>query len=116
MVTTGSEANEAAIKLAKTYGLRTHGPAKRVVVSFRNAFHGRTMGAQLAGGMAAHHEWLAGEGATFVRVPFPDGFKNPDTSFDSFPGRACRGRRGTRRDSRHYHRVLSGGRAGFPAG
>ena len=84
VVTTGSEANEAAIKLAKTYGLRTHGPAKRVLVSFRNAFHGRTMGAQLAGGMAAQHEWLAGEGATFVRVPFPDGFKNPDTSFDSF--------------------------------
>lgn len=84
VLTTGSEANEAAIKLAKTYGLRTHGPAKRVVVSFRNAFHGRTMGAQLAGGMAAQHEWLAGEGATFVRVPFPDGFKNPDTSFAAF--------------------------------
>ncbi len=85
VLTTGSEAVEAAIKLAKTYGLRRHGPAKRVVVSFRNAFHGRTMGAQLAGGMAAQHEWLAGEGATFVRVPFPDGFKNPDTSFDTFP-------------------------------
>lgn len=85
VLTTGSEAVEAAIKLAKTYGLRAHGPDKRVVVSFHNAFHGRTMGAQLAGGIAAQHEWLAGEGATFVRVPFPDGFKNPDTSFDAFP-------------------------------
>ena len=84
VVTTGSEANEAAIKLARTYGMRKHGPARRVVVSFRNAFHGRTMGAQLAGGMAAQHEWLSGEGATFVRVPFPDGFKNPDTSFECF--------------------------------
>ena len=84
VVTTGSEANEAAIKLAKTCGLRRHGPAKRVIVSFRNAFHGRTMGAQLAGGMAAQHEWLSGEGETFLRVPFPDGFKNPDTSFDGF--------------------------------
>ena len=84
VVTTGSEANEAAIKLAKTYGLRRHGPARRVIVSFRNAFHGRTMGAQLAGGMAAQHEWLGGEGATFLRVPFPDGFRNPDTSFDGF--------------------------------
>ena len=85
VLTTGSEAVEAAIKLAKTYGLRKHGPAKRVVVSFRNAFHGRTMGAQLAGGMESQHEWLAGEGATFVRAPFPDGFINPDTSFDAFP-------------------------------
>ena len=55
-----------------------------MIVSFRNAFHGRTMGAQLAGGMAAQHEWLSGEGETFLRVPFPDGFKNPDTSFEGF--------------------------------
>ena len=84
LLTTGSEANEAAIKLAKTYGMRKHGPDKRVLVAFRNAFHGRTMGAQLAGGMSAQHDWLAGEGSTFVHVPFPDGFKNPDTSFDGF--------------------------------
>lgn len=84
LLTTGSEANEAALKLAKTYGMRTHGPEKRMVVAFHNAFHGRTMGAQLAGGMTAQHEWLAGEGSTFLHVPFPDGFKNSDTSFNSF--------------------------------
>ena len=50
LLTTGSEATENCIKLARTWGLERHGPERRVLVSFENAFHGRTMGAQLAGG------------------------------------------------------------------
>jgi 4-aminobutyrate aminotransferase/(S)-3-amino-2-methylpropionate transaminase len=84
LLTTGSEAIENAIKLAKTYALQKHGPEKRVLVSFQNGFHGRTMGAQLAGGMPGQRDWLVGEGATFVRAPFPDGYKNENTSFDLF--------------------------------
>jgi 4-aminobutyrate aminotransferase-like enzyme len=42
------------------------------------------MGAQLAGGMQKQKKWLAGEGSTFIQVPFPDGYKNEDTSFDLF--------------------------------
>jgi 4-aminobutyrate aminotransferase-like enzyme len=42
------------------------------------------MGSQLAGGMESQKRWLAGEGRSFVQVPFPDGFKNEDTSFDLF--------------------------------
>ena len=84
LLTTGSEATENTIKLAKTYGIQKHGPHKRYIVSFENGFHGRTMGAQLAGGMEKQKGWLEGEGATFVHVPFPDGFKNPNTSFDLF--------------------------------
>jgi 4-aminobutyrate aminotransferase/(S)-3-amino-2-methylpropionate transaminase len=84
LLSTGSEANENAIKLARTYALEKHGPEKRYIVSFRNAFHGRTLGAQLAGGMPALKRWIVGEGATFVQVPFPDGYKNEDTRFDLF--------------------------------
>lgn len=82
LLSTGSEANENAIKLARTYALEKHGPDKRIIVSFRNAFHGRTLGAQLAGGMPALKRWIVGEGATFVQVPFPDGYKNEDTRFE----------------------------------
>ena len=81
---TGSEAVENCIKLAKTYALQKHGPNKKYIVSFQNAFHGRTMGSQLAGGMAGLKTWLVDEGSTFVQVPFPDGYKNEDTSFDLF--------------------------------
>jgi len=84
LLTTGSEAIENSIKLAKTYALEKYGPERRLVVSFQNAFHGRTMGAQLAGGQPAGKKWIVGEGQTFHQIPFPDGFKNEDTSFDLF--------------------------------
>jgi 4-aminobutyrate aminotransferase/(S)-3-amino-2-methylpropionate transaminase len=84
LLTTGSEAIENSIKLAKTYALEKYGKEKRCIVSFHNAFHGRTMGAQLAGGQPAGKKWIVGEGQTFFQVPFPDGFKNEDTSFDLF--------------------------------
>ena len=84
LISTGSEATENCIKLARTYALEKHGPDKRYIVSFHNAFHGRTLGAQLAGGMEKQKKWIVGEGSTFVQVPFPDGYKNEDTSFKLF--------------------------------
>ena len=84
LLTTGSEATENCIKLAKTWGLARHGAQCRVLVSFVNAFHGRTMGAQLAGGGPAQKGWLGKLDESFVQVPFPDGFKNPDTRFELF--------------------------------
>ena len=84
LLTTGSEAIENCIKLAKTYALKKYGPKKRYIVSFKNAFHGRTLGAQLAGGMDKLKEWIVDEGKTFIQVPFPDGYKNEDTSFELF--------------------------------
>jgi 4-aminobutyrate aminotransferase/(S)-3-amino-2-methylpropionate transaminase len=84
LLSTGSEACENCIKLAKTYAMEKHGPAKSIIVSFNNAFHGRTMGSQLAGGMQKAKKWLGSCCPQFVQVPFPDGYKNPDTSFDLF--------------------------------
>jgi 4-aminobutyrate aminotransferase-like enzyme len=84
LLTTGSEATENCIKLAKTYGLEKHGPHKKFFVTFNNAFHGRTMGAQLAGGMEKQKEWMVDRDPSFVQAPFPDGYKNPDTSFGLF--------------------------------
>jgi 4-aminobutyrate aminotransferase/(S)-3-amino-2-methylpropionate transaminase len=84
LLSTGSEATENCIKLAKTYAIEKYGPKKKYFVSFNNAFHGRTMGAQLAGGMAKQKTWMPEEGKTFIQVPFPDGFKNENTSFDLF--------------------------------
>ena len=82
LLSTGSEATENCIKLAKTYAIEKHGPGKKYFLSFSNAFHGRTMGAQLAGGMQKLKTWIIDEGSTFIQVPFPDGFKNENTSFD----------------------------------
>ncbi len=84
LLSTGSEATENCIKLSKTYALEKQGPSKKYLVSFKNAFHGRTMGAQLAGGMAKQKIWMGTPDPSFVQVPFPDGYKNEDVSFDLF--------------------------------
>ena len=47
LMSTGSEAIEMSIKLAREHS-RRRGKADSVFVSFENAFHGRTLGAQLA--------------------------------------------------------------------
>jgi 4-aminobutyrate aminotransferase-like enzyme len=84
LMSTGSEATENCIKLAKTYALAKHGVHKKYFVTFNYAFHGRTMGAQLAGGSEKQKEWMIDRDRTFVQVPFPDGYKNENTSFDLF--------------------------------
>ncbi len=84
LLTTGSEATENCIKLAKTYAQKKHGPRKRYIVSFSNAFHGRTFGAQLAGGLPNLKTWMGKSDSSFIQVPFPDGYHTTDTSFDLF--------------------------------
>src|SRR5687767_1024917 len=81
LLTTGAEATECAIKLARTQGLKVGGKGKIHVVTFANAFHGRTLGAQMAGGIASLKQWIVNVDPAIVQVPFPDGFRNPDTSF-----------------------------------
>jgi 4-aminobutyrate aminotransferase/(S)-3-amino-2-methylpropionate transaminase len=84
VMSTGSEAAENCIKLSKTYAVEKYGPHKKYFVSFQNAFHGRTMGAQLAGGVDRQKTWMVDRDQTFVQVPFPDGYKTENTSFDLF--------------------------------
>lgn len=84
LLTTGSETVECAIKLCRTYGVKVGGRSKHVIVSFEKAFHGRTLGSQQAGGIPALKEWIVNEDPGFVQIPFPDGFRTPDTSFEFF--------------------------------
>ena len=84
LLTTGAEACECAIKLCRTWGKQHGGPEKITIVTFQNAFHGRTLGAQLAGGIPKLKEWIVNLDKDMVQVPFPDGFRGPDTSFEGF--------------------------------
>ena len=79
----GSEAVECALKMCRTYGVKTGGRSKHVIVSYQNAFHGRTLGAQQAGGIPELKQWIVNLDPGFVQVPFPDGFRTPDTSFET---------------------------------
>ena len=84
LLSTGSEATENCIKLSKSYALAKYGSRRKYFISFENAFHGRTMGAQLAGGWENQKSWMIDRDPTFVQVPFPDGFRTIDTSFELF--------------------------------
>jgi 4-aminobutyrate aminotransferase / (S)-3-amino-2-methylpropionate transaminase / 5-aminovalerate transaminase len=84
LLTTGSEAVECAIKLCRTYGVKNGGRSKHVIVTFTNSFHGRTLGAQQAGGIPALKEWIVNLDPGFVQIPFPDGIWGEETGFESF--------------------------------
>ncbi len=84
LFSTGSEAIECAVKLCRIFGVKTGGRSKHTIVSFEKSFHGRTLGAQQAGGIPELKEWIVNPDPGFVQVPFPDGFRSRDTSFESF--------------------------------
>jgi predicted acetylornithine/succinylornithine family transaminase len=65
----GTEANEAAIKLA-----RLHGSPKRryKIITFEGGFHGRTLGSTSATAQPKYHEGLGPLMAGFVYAPFGD--------------------------------------------
>ena len=84
LLTTGSEATECAIKLARSHGIRKGGNHKIGIVGAERGFHGRTLGAQQAGGIPGQKNWIVNEDPAIVQVPFPDGYWTEDTSFDLF--------------------------------
>ncbi|HEY3863514.1 MAG TPA: aspartate aminotransferase family protein [Verrucomicrobiae bacterium] len=84
LLTTGSEAVECAIKLARARGLDLAGSGKIGIVGFERGFHGRTLGSQQAGGIPGQKNWIVNLDRAFIQAPFPDGFWQPDTGFEPF--------------------------------
>ena len=84
LLSTGSEATECAVKLSRTWGQKVGGPTKNVMVSFDYGFHGRTLGAQLIGGIPALKTWIGQTDPRFVQAPYPDGYRTTDVRFDLF--------------------------------
>jgi 4-aminobutyrate aminotransferase/diaminobutyrate-pyruvate transaminase/4-aminobutyrate aminotransferase/(S)-3-amino-2-methylpropionate transaminase len=75
LLTTGSEATECAIKLARTQGQKIGGKEKIKIITFDDAFHGRTLGAQQAGGSPKAKEWIVNLDPDINQVPYPNSFK-----------------------------------------
>ena len=84
LLTTGAETVECAVKLCRAWGIHAAGKSKITIVSFHNAFHGRTLGAQMTGGIPALKSWIVNLDPDFVQLPFPDGYRCRDTSFEHF--------------------------------
>ena len=68
----GTEANEAAIKLARKFQKDKGRPARFEIVTTLNSFHGRTYGALAATGQPKFHEGFAPMPTGFRYVPLDD--------------------------------------------
>jgi acetylornithine/N-succinyldiaminopimelate aminotransferase len=68
----GTEANEAAIKLARKFAYRKGDANRKTIVSCTGGFHGRTMGALAATANAAYHEGFGPLPGGFRVLPFND--------------------------------------------
>ncbi|MFA6513884.1 MAG: aspartate aminotransferase family protein [Patescibacteria group bacterium] len=83
LLSTGSESTEVLLKLMRTYGSKIK-KNRNIIISFQGAFHGRTLGAQQMGGSPALKSWIKNIDSEIVQVPFPDGFRCKNTSFQLF--------------------------------
>lgn len=68
----GSEANEAAFKLARHYAIKRHSPYKTKIIAFYNGFHGRTLFTVSVGGQAKYSDGFGPKPADIIHVPFND--------------------------------------------
>ena len=68
----GSEANEAAIKLARKHAWRRDEKDRNVILAAKGSFHGRTMGALAATDNPAYQEGFEPLPRGFAHVPFND--------------------------------------------
>ncbi|MGD0105633.1 MAG: aspartate aminotransferase family protein [Rhodopila sp.] len=76
----GSEGNEAAIKLARQYFLEIGQPQRTKTIARRQSYHGTTLGALAAGGnmmRRAHYEPILSQAHTLVSPCFAYRFKAP---------------------------------------
>ena len=85
LLTTGSEATECAIKLSRAHGIKVRGKQKIGIVGFDRAFSPAVrLASQQAGGMVGQKSWIVNLDPAIINAPFPDGYWQPDTSFQTF--------------------------------
>jgi len=84
LLSAGTEATEAALKLMRLNGQK-QGKRKGGVICFNGAFHGRTMGAQMMTGNAPAKEWVGYQDPNIhhLNFPYPWEIENPKDFFES---------------------------------
>ncbi|MFH1594004.1 MAG: aspartate aminotransferase family protein [Candidatus Omnitrophota bacterium] len=91
LLSSGTEATECALKLARLYG-QTIRPSKRVIISFKGSMHGRTMGAEMLKGDPASSAWIGHRDPHIYHLQIP----YPWTMSDGESGKPDWGKRFTR--------------------
>ena len=83
LLSAGTEATEAALKLMRLNGQK-QGKRKGGVICFNGAFHGRTMGAQMMTGNNSAKEWAGYQDPNIhhLNFPYPWEVENPKDFFE----------------------------------
>ena len=68
----GTEATEASIKIARKYFHKIGKPEKNRIITFKGAFHGRTLAALYAANNPKHTQGFGPKVSGFDQVPFAD--------------------------------------------
>ena len=84
LLSAGTEATEAALKLMRLNGQK-QGKRRGGIVCFNGAFHGRTMGAQMMTGNEQAKEWVGYQDPNIHHLNFPLPWEenNPEDFFES---------------------------------
>jgi len=77
LTTGGAESNESAFKMARYYWKVQGRPTKVKIFSRTHAYHGLTLGAMSATGMAAFHKMFGPLAPEFMQVPAPYAYRWP---------------------------------------
>jgi adenosylmethionine-8-amino-7-oxononanoate aminotransferase len=85
----GSEANEAAIKMARQYHRQTGNPLKYKIIARYQGFHGVTMGALSATGTKRRKAIFEPGLAGFMHVMPPTCYRCPFGQSERYPGGCC---------------------------
>jgi adenosylmethionine-8-amino-7-oxononanoate aminotransferase len=75
--TAGAESNESAFKIARYYWKLRGKPEKVTIISRVHAYHGVTLGAMSATGMAAYHRMFGPLVPHFLQIPAPYPYRWP---------------------------------------
>lgn len=70
LLSAGTEATEAAMKLMRMHGQK-QGKRRRGIVCIEGNWHGRTLGAQMMSSNLAQREWIGYQDADIHHIPFP---------------------------------------------
>ena len=78
LLSAGTETTEVAFKLMKSYG-QTVSSNKKIILSFKGNWHGRTMGAQLLSSNQVQKKWIdKNKNIIYLNFPYPGLFKGSD--------------------------------------
>ena len=85
LLSSGTEATEAALKLMRLNGLRSKNSKNKIgIISLKGNWHGRTMGAQMMSGNNNQSEWIGSYDRYMYQIDFPYPWKTNEKDSVNF--------------------------------